>query len=370
MTMQSINPPLVSVVMVICNVERFLDEAIESVLGQTFRDFEFIILDYGSTDRSKDIVLAHAAKDSRVKLHTIPPCTYIEAKIAVCSLAQGRFLAVQDADDNSLPNRLLWEVEFMEKNPDVAVLGTAAHWINAQGRLLLVQEPPTGQEEIKTALLKGSPFVHTSVMLRKENYTQVGGYRRVMTHAEDYDLYLRISEHFRCTNLKQVGVQYRIHGNQFSLRTLRQQKIAKLAAQAAASARRTRGVDPLVSVREISQSLLVELGIPDARLQEQLFWGYKDWIQNMFLAGEYTVALKTAVDVLGSDWEGIDQRHVADLRLMVARLFWKKKRFIRSLSAACHAVMTSPTVARDLFKSFSRKVALLMADPPGVSVKQ
>jgi len=344
--------------MVICNVERFLVEAIESVLGQTFHDFEFIILDYGSTDRSKDIVLTYAAKDSRIRLHTTPPCTYIEAKIAVCSLAQGQYIAVQDADDNSLPNRLLWEVEFMENNPDVAVLGTAAQWINAEGRLLLVLEPPTDHEGIRTALLKSSPFVHSSIMMRRENFTHVGGYRRVMTHAEDYDLYLRISEHFRCANLKQVGVQYRIHGNQFSLRTLRQQKVAKLAAQAAASTRQTRGVDPLDSVQEISQSLLLELGVPDTRLQEQLFWGYKDWIQNMFLAGEYTVALKTAVDVLGSDWEGIDQRQVADLRLMVARLFWKKKRFIRSLVAACHAVFTSPILARDLFESLWRKVAL------------
>src|SRR5208283_112027 len=214
-TMQSNKPPLVSVVMVICSVERFLAEAIESVLSQSFHDFEFIILDYGSTDRSKDIGLAYATKDSRIKLHTTPPCTYIEAKIVVCSLAQGRYIAVQDADDNSFPDRLLWEVEFMEKNPDVAVLGTAAHWINAEGRLLLVFEPPTGHEEIRTALLKSSPFVHSSVILRREKFTHVGGYRRVMTHAEDYDLYLRISEHFRCANLKQVGVQYRIHGNQF-----------------------------------------------------------------------------------------------------------------------------------------------------------
>jgi len=357
--MQSNNPPLVSVVLVICNVERFLAEAIESVLGQTFRDFEFIILDYGSTDRCKDIVLSYATKDSRIKLHTTPACTYIEAKIAVCSLAQGKYIAVQDADDNSLPDRLLWEVEFMEKNPDVAVLGTAAHWINAEGRLLLVFEPPKGAEEIRAALLKSSPFVHSSVILRRENFIHVGGYRRVMTHAEDYDLYLRISEQFRCANLSQVGVQYRIHGNQFSLRTLRQQKIAKLASQAAAAARRERGVDPLDSVQEISQSLLLEWGVPDARLQEQLFWGYQDWIHNMFLAGEYTVALKTAVDVLRSDWEGIDQREVADLRLMVARLFWKKKRFIRSLVAACHALITSPIVASDLFASAWRKVAFL-----------
>src|SRR5208283_551533 len=237
--MQSNNLPLVSVVMVICNVERFLVEAIESVLVQTFSDFEFIILDYGSTDQSKDIVLRFAARDSRVALHEIPPCTYIEAKIAACALAQGRYIAVQDADDNSFPNRLLWEVEFMEKNPAVAVLGGAADWINAEGKLLQVFAPPTSNEEIKTALLTRSPFVHSSVLMRRESFTQVGGYRRVFPHAEDYDLFLRISEHFQCANLKEVVVQYRIHPHQLSLRTRRQQTIAKLAAQTAASARRT-----------------------------------------------------------------------------------------------------------------------------------
>ncbi len=357
--MQTINQPLVSVVMVICNVERFLVEAIESVLGQTFRDFEFIILDYGSTDKSKDIVLSYAAKDSRIRLHTIPPGTYIEAKIAACSLAQAPYIAVQDADDNSLPNRLLWEVEFMEKNSAVAVLGTAAHWINGEGRFLLVFEPPTGHEEIRAALHTSSPFVHSSVMMRREAFTRIGGYRRVMPYAEDYDLFLRISEKFQCANLKQVGVQYRIHAHQFSLRTRRQQTIATLAAQAAASSRRTRDVDPLDSVQEISQSLLLELGVPHARLQELLFRGYLDWIHNMFRAGEYAVALKTAVEVLGFDWEDVDQKQIADLRLMVGRLFWKQKRFASSLVAASHAVVAKPTLVRDLLESLLRKVGLL-----------
>jgi hypothetical protein len=344
--------------MVICNVERFLVEAIESVLSQTFHDFEFIILDYGSTDKSKDIVLSYAARDSRIKLHSTPPCAYIEAKIAACSLAQGRYIAVQDADDNSFPNRLLWEVEFMEKNPAVAVLGTAADWINAENRFLRVFEPPTSDEEIRTGLLTSSPFVHSSIMMRRESFTHVGGYRRVFAHAEDYDLYLRISEHFQCANLKQVAVQYRIHARQFSLRTLRQQKIAKLAAQAAASGRQTRGVDPLDSVQEISQSLLLELGVPHARLEAQLFSGYQDWIRNMFMAGEYSAALETAAEVVGSDWEEIDRRQIADLRLTIARLFWKQKRFIRSLVAACHAVITRPIIAAELFGSLWRKVAL------------
>src|ERR1700683_3775830 len=123
--MPTTGEPLVSVVMVISNVERFVAEAIESVLGQTFRDFEFVIVDFGSTDRTKDIAASYAAKDSRIRLSQIPPCSYIEAKIAACSLPTGRYIAIQDADDVSLPDRLKAEVDFMEDHPKVGFLGGA-----------------------------------------------------------------------------------------------------------------------------------------------------------------------------------------------------------------------------------------------------
>jgi glycosyltransferase involved in cell wall biosynthesis len=109
--MPTTDQPLVSVVMIIRNVERFLAEAIESILSQFFRDFEFIIVDFGSIDKSKDIAARYAAKDSRIKLSEIPPCSYIEAKIAACSLPKGRYIAIQDADDVSLPDRF-WAVQF------------------------------------------------------------------------------------------------------------------------------------------------------------------------------------------------------------------------------------------------------------------
>lgn len=344
--------------MVICNVERFLAAAIESILGQTFRDFEFIILDYGSTDKSREIVLSYAAKDSRIKLHQTPHCTLAEARTAVCALATGRYIAIQDADDNSLPDRLLWEVEFLEKHPAVAIVGCAAHWINAEGSLLLTSRPPTSDEEIRRALLASSPFVHTSVLMRSEAFRKVGGYRRLFPPAEDYDLYLRLSEHFQCANLSQAAVQYRIHPHQMSLRKRRQHTMAKLAAQASAAARRTGNEDPFDSVPEITESLLLELGVSHAQLQAALFRGYQDWIYNMFLAGEYAVALKSAREVLESDWKVVDKKQLADLRLMVARLFWKQRRFNRSLAAASLALVAKPILVRDMFETVLRKVGL------------
>src|ERR1700675_5081879 len=105
--------PLVSVAMVECNVDRFLTQAIESILGQTFQDFDFIIVDFGSTDSSKSIISGYTASDSRVKFHEIPHCGLAEARNVACSLAQGKYIAVMDADDMSVPDRLAWEIDFM-----------------------------------------------------------------------------------------------------------------------------------------------------------------------------------------------------------------------------------------------------------------
>src|SRR6266849_7989485 len=103
----SMTRPLVSVAMVVCNVDRFLAEAIESILNQTFGDFEFIILDFGSTDRSKSIISEYASKDRRIKFQTIPRCGLAEARNAGCSLAQGRYIAIMDADDIAVTDRLM-----------------------------------------------------------------------------------------------------------------------------------------------------------------------------------------------------------------------------------------------------------------------
>lgn len=99
------NPPI-SVVMVVCNADRFLAEAIESILGRTFSEFEFIIVDFGSTDKSRSIISSYAAKDSRVKFHTISNCSLAEARNSGCFLAQGRYIAIMDADDVSVQGRL------------------------------------------------------------------------------------------------------------------------------------------------------------------------------------------------------------------------------------------------------------------------
>src|SRR6267143_1232993 len=239
------NKPIISVVMVIRNVEHFLAESIESILGQTFKDFEFIIVDFGSTDKSKVIASGYAARDNRIMLHEIPNCSLTEARNAGCLLAQGRYIAVMDSDDISSPDRLMSELDFMERHPEVGLLGTATEWIDASGRPLRNERFPTEDHEIRAALSLHSPFCQPTVLIRKEAFLLVGGYRAVFAQAEDYDLWLRITEHFECANLKEALLKYRIHPYQISMRGRREQTLCILAAQVSALARRNGNQDPL-----------------------------------------------------------------------------------------------------------------------------
>jgi glycosyltransferase involved in cell wall biosynthesis len=348
------NEPLVSVVMVVCNVDRFLGESIESILGQTFKDFEFIIVDFGSIDKTKAIVSSYAAKDSRVRLHEIPSCGLAEARNAACSLARGKYIAIMDADDVSVPDRLALEVDFMENNPGVGVLGGVTESIDATGRSLDLQSHyfPSEDHEIRTALAVCCPFCQPTVLIRRKAFILVGGYRAAFAQAEDYDLWLRIAEHFQCANLTQVVLKYRIHPRQVSMHKRRQQTLCVLAAQVSRSSRQRKLADPLDSAEEITDEKLCEWGITQAVQQRHIFSDWHQWIRNMCTAGEYTVALNSALDLLHSEFQHVERWQVADLHLTVAWLYWKGKRFLNSCFAACHAVVMRPVVLGRPLKSW------------------
>jgi glycosyltransferase involved in cell wall biosynthesis len=348
--------PLVSVVMVTCNVERFLAEAIDSILNQSCRDFEFVIVDFGSTDRSMEIIANYAAKDSRVKLHQAPHCALPAARNAACALAHGQYLAVMDADDVAAPDRLKWEIDFMERNPEVGLLGGATEWIDAAGRVLRQDRFPAQDREIKAALEARFPFCHPTALIRKEAFALAGGYRPAFVVAHDYDLFLRISEHYRCANLEEVVLRYRIHPYQVSMHKRRQQTICKIAAAASASARRSGNPDPLDSTGTITSQTLLRLGVSETRLVNDVAAELRQWIRHMRLAGEHSAALNAAVEFLRSDLTQIEAWQVADLRLTVASVYWSQSRFMRSLVAAGRALATRPAAAaRPFFKRLMRR---------------
>jgi len=345
--------PLVSVVMPVSNVERFLAEAIESILAQTFREFEFIIVDFGSTDGSKSIMARYAAADIRVKLHEIPLCVLPIARNFGCSQARGRYIAVMDADDVSLPNRLRVQLDFMERSPEVALLGGAVEFINAVGKSLQVHRHPTEPFELRSEMRSHCTFWHPTVLMRSDAFRSVGGYRPAFKYAHDYDLELRLAEKFECANLFEVIVKYRFHPQQISLSRLNLQTLCVLAAQASASVRRNGRSDPLSDVAEITPAVLAQLGVSEAVQQSNLITYCRAWIHNMCHAGEIPEAINVLSAILQSfDWKFVDSRQIADLWLTAARLHWSQNHFLSSLGDVGHAVWVRPVVAGRPFRSF------------------
>lgn len=335
--------PAVSVVMVVRNMERFLVESIESVLAQTFRDFEFVIVDFGSTDNSKEIISRYSSADDRIRFKEIPECPLVVARNAACSLAKGRYLAVQDADDISLPDRLEAEVQYLEAHPDFGLVGGLPQWIDLRGNSICKPDFPTGEREIREALLQHCPFSHTSLLIRKDTFDEVGGYRPVMTQSHDYDLILRISEQHRCANLPQVLVKYRIHPFQVTLTKRENQTYCRLAAQTSAASRRAGLQDPLHSVPQITTETLAQMGVTERVQQSHLISDYHGYINSILASGQRMAALKVTQEALQIKWDGQDRQQVAEFHFIAARLYWGERKLLHFLGAAVRTIYLQPS---------------------------
>lgn len=236
--------PLVSVVMAVRDGEHFLDQTIESVRTQTLEDFEFIIVNDGSTDTTPEILAAYARRDPRVVVLHVKREGLIAALRRGIDAVRAPFLARIDADDIATPERLFRQVERMEHEPELGLLGGQAYIIDEQGRPLGLRTPPTDHETLIVLLARINPFIQSTVMLRTELVRAIGGYRPAFELAEDYDLWLRLSEHSRIANLAEPLVHYRVHNrSETSSKTLRLAFLARLARRAAEE-RRTGRPDP------------------------------------------------------------------------------------------------------------------------------
>lgn len=343
--------------MSVFNSERFLPEAVESILDQRFREFEFIVIDDGSTDRSASILDSYQNGDARMRVCHEEHAGLIRSLNRGCELARGKYLARMDADDVAIKDRLAWQIDFMEAHQEVGVLGGAVEWIDATGKSVGIYPNPVGDREIKAELLRGfCAFWHPSILLRREVFAWAGGYRSAVVGAEDYDLWLRIADRFQLANLGEVLLKYRIHRDQVSMRKRKQQTLSKLAAKSSASFRRSGKLDPLDAVAEITPELLAALGITEASQQSELASDYQHWIRIMCLAGEDKIALEAALEVLCTDLEYAERWQIADLHLTAARLFWRQKRFAKSFLSAGHAVVTRPIVVGHPFKALLRRL--------------
>lgn len=194
--MQEEKTPLVSVIMGVHNGERFLAEAVASILDQTMADFEFIICNDGSTDKSAEILKTCAAADRRIVLLENERNMGLAATLNRCaSAARGEFIARMDCDDRALPERFACQMQWMQRYPETDVLGTGAEYMDDYGAVYGRYVPPAARVFTMTDVLRGGCVMHPTVMMRAQTLRRVGGYtvNELTTRAEDYDLWCKIA---------------------------------------------------------------------------------------------------------------------------------------------------------------------------------
>ncbi len=199
-----------SVVMSVYNGADYLEESISSILNQTYPCFEFLIINDCSTDHSKDIILSF--RDSRIRLIDNEfNLGLARSLIKGIKFARGEFIARHDADDISLPMRLEKQVNYLKRHPHVALIGSRFIVIDEAGNFLFNAYPPSSSAALKRELSFRDPIAHGSTTFRKICLEKVGTYRAEFKEAEDYDLWLRISEHFDLAIVPEFLYKWRFH---------------------------------------------------------------------------------------------------------------------------------------------------------------
>ena len=217
--MGTTNDPLVSVLMPAFNTEAYLSAAVESILGQTLSDFEFIIVDDGSTDATWNIAESYAIKDQRIRLARNESNQGMAYSLnRGLSLARGRFVARMDADDISIPRRLELQVAFLDLHPEVGVLGAAVQVVGPDGSRKEIVRFPKDHGVLRWIQCFHTPLPHPTVMMRRQIVAKVAGYRSDYEPADDRDLWQRISSITRIANLDDVLLLYRKHRSSVSQR--------------------------------------------------------------------------------------------------------------------------------------------------------
>jgi len=200
----------VTVLMPVFNGAEYLKEAIESILGQTYRDFEFIIIDDGSGDRSLEIIKSF--KDERIKTLINEKNLGMSASLnRGLEIARGEYIARMDSDDISLPQRLEKQVRFMDRNPKVGVCGT---WLEFFGESTMILRFSSDSEQIKADLLFYLSIGHPTVILRREMFKRFNLSYDAEYEGEDYELWTRAIKHFNFSNIQEVLYKYRRHSAQ------------------------------------------------------------------------------------------------------------------------------------------------------------
>jgi glycosyltransferase involved in cell wall biosynthesis len=219
--------PAVSVLLPVYNAEKYIAVAIESILEQTFVDFEFIIIDDVSSDKSWEIIKKYAKHDKRIvalrNKRNLGGCRNLNKGLL---LVRGKYIARADHDDWSYPDRLEKQFKFMELHSKVGIVGGAMEIINETGKVIGRRKYNLSDHEVRKKIFWYSPFSHPLVMIRKLVLDKVGYYNPAFAPADDYELYFRIGKESKFANLPDVLLKYRVVTNSMTYNLTKKMELA------------------------------------------------------------------------------------------------------------------------------------------------
>lgn len=273
--------PIISVLMPVYNAQRYVSQAVQSILAQRFTKFEFIIIDDGSTDGSLEILQKYARLDQRIRLYSRPNTGYTWALNEMLGYAHGDFIARMDADDVAFPERFGRQVSYLEKHPECAVVGCAMIAMDPDGWPIERWAGLLHHQDIDAYNMTGvgSGIPHPGAMIRTDAMRRAKGYRVELEPAEDFDLWLRIAEFALLANLPDTLMRYRMHLRSVSVTRSAQQ--GQKVIQAISEARCRRGLPPIPSKKIVRDPLTA---------RELML----SWVYSAFWSGNYPTGVKYA----------------------------------------------------------------------------
>lgn len=201
-------PPPISILMPAYNAEKYIAQAIESILNQTFKDFEFIIVDDASTDKTWSIIQYYAKKDERIIILknkiNLKICKTLNRGIGI---ARGAYIVRMDADDWSFPTRIQKQYDYMESHKKIVVSGCSMLICDSQLSPYAIRGYPTQDDQLRKSILRYSPFSHPTIIFSTKIAKKVGGYHQL--YSEDIEFYLNLGQYGNFGNMKDALIKYR-----------------------------------------------------------------------------------------------------------------------------------------------------------------
>jgi len=214
-----INNPLVSFIIAVYNGEVYIENCIKSILDQNYNNLEIVIIDDCSTD-STNLILNNLSKDSLIKIRIYKNKINLgltKSLNIAAGKAKGEWLARLDADDICKKDRIKTQVDFALKNTQYSIVGSSCDFINKEGEYLFSKYYPSNHNQIKSSLEKaGAFFPHSSVLINKCVFHELGGYNTFMKYSQDFELWLRASSRFKIFSIPEPLVSIRIHSKRVS----------------------------------------------------------------------------------------------------------------------------------------------------------